>query len=229
MNDKKNEQSDVDLALPWYTIDRLSAEERSRIESALNGDEDLRRHLALVRDEAAEAIAFNESLKTAPAAGFDRIMAKIDLYEAQHPRRVGALKRALDWIAASLAAVSPQVLAYGAVAAAVVICLQAGLLGGFLLNHHEEATYKSASADNNGADMGTYALISFVGTVSVQHLTSFLLAHHAVFADGPKPGGFYRIKIADQKLSGDALQQKLATLRTQTNIVQLLLPEPTKP
>jgi hypothetical protein len=226
MNDKENERSDVDLALPWYTIDRLSAEERTRIESALNEDEDLRRHLALVRDEAAEAVALNESLKTAPAAGFDRIMAKIDLHEAQHPRRVGALERALDWIAASLAAVSPHVLAYGAVAAAVVICLQAGLLSGFLVSGHEKATYKTASADNNGAETSTNALISFVGTVSAQDVTSFLLAHHAVFLGGPKPGGFYRVKIADQKLSGDALEEKLATFRRQTDIVQLILPEP---
>jgi hypothetical protein len=114
-------------------------------------------------------------------------------------------------------------------AAALVICLQVGLVGDLLVKGHEGATYKTASAENNGAETGSYALISFVGTVSAQDVTSFLLAHHAVLVDGPKPGGFYRIKISDERLSGDAMQKKLANFRAQADIVELILPEPTGP
>ncbi len=81
MNDVKNGQpDDADLPLPeallpWYATGRLSASDQAEIDRALSDDAELRRRLALVRDESAETIAVNESLHTPPAASLDRLMA----------------------------------------------------------------------------------------------------------------------------------------------------------
>jgi hypothetical protein len=214
--------------LPWYATGRLSASQRAEIENVLADDAELRRHLALVRDETAETIAVNESLRTPPAASLDRLMAKIELYETQHPRRAVIGDRVLGFISNALSQLSPRVLAWSAMAGAVVICLEAGLLTGLLVDKHEGAQFKTASLETK-AETGTYALVSFVGTEPIQEMTAFLLAHHAVLLDGPKPGGFYRIRIADQKLSGDDLNARLAELRDRRNIVSMILPDGATP
>jgi hypothetical protein len=228
MNDAKNGQpDDAELSLPesllpWYATRRLSAEDRAQVENALAGDAELRRRLALVRDESAETIALNESLRAPPAAALDRLMAKINAYEVEHPRRVPISERALGWISGVLSQLSPRTLAWSAMAAAVVICLEGGLLTGLLVDRHE-GTHRLASVEATAESNGTYALVSFVGTVSMQDATAFLEDHHASLVEGPK-SGLYRIKIANEKLSDEALNARLVELRGQSNIVGLLVP-----
>lgn len=229
MSDEKNDAPrDAGLSLPWYATGKLSAQERAEIEDALANDAELRRQLALVRDEAEETIALNESLKTAPAAGLSRIMSQIDLHEAAHPRHAGFGDKILRAIATALESLSPRNLAFAGIAAAAVICLQAGLLTGLLIHRQEnKPTLKVASVAGTN-ETGTFALVAFVGTTTLQQVGDFLTAQHAELRDGPKPGGFYRIRISDQLLSPAALDARLAEFRAHPDIVQLILPEPTK-
>ncbi|MGP0059570.1 MAG: hypothetical protein ACLPID_09825 [Beijerinckiaceae bacterium] len=230
MNETQNGQPDkAELLLPWYATGKLSAQDRQEVESALAADAELVRRLALVRDEAAETIALNENLRSAPAGAMDKLMAKIDLHEARHPRRMLFIAKAFGRIGDALAALSPRTLAWSATAAALVICLQAGLVTSQWIGKQEEATYKTASAETTSETNGTYALVSFVDTISLQDLSDFLTTHHAMLQEGPKPGGLYRVKIADQKLTGEALNAKLAEFRAETKVVGFILPEGAKP
>ncbi|MGO9132729.1 MAG: hypothetical protein ACLP8A_01600 [Methylovirgula sp.] len=229
MNDTTNGQpDDVDLMLPWYVTGRLSAAERARIEAALEADAGLRHRLALVREELAETEAVNEALPTPPRASFDKLMAQIDLHEAEHPRHMGLAERLMTAISNAIQSLSPRTLAWSGVVAAAVICLQAALLTGVLLKQREETTYKTASADTGAETGGTYALVGFAGTASLQQVTDFLGSEHAEIIDGPKPGGFYRIKLSSQKLADAALAAKLAEFRAHGEIIRVLLPEPVK-
>jgi hypothetical protein len=230
------ELSSTEALLPWYATGRLSTAERAEVEAALAKDDELARRLAIVRDEEGETISLNESLRTPPAAALDRLMAKIDVYEAAHPRRVAFGEKALGWLSRSLSQLSPQTLAWSATAAAVVICLQGGLLTGLLTERHgtnpaakTPGTYGTASADLPSENEGTSRWMAFASPLSLQDMTAFLLDHHAVILEGPKPGGFYRIKIAAEKLSGKALDEKLAEFSAQKNVVSLILPEVAKP
>lgn len=231
MSDMKNEQpGDAELPpsealLPWYATGRLSAEDQAQVESALAGDGELRRRLALVRDEEAETIAVNESLGLPSGAAMDRLMARIEAYDAEHPRRASIGERALNWVSGLLSSLSPRVLAWSAMAAAVVICLQAGLLTGLVVDRYGAAHYTTASLEPKAESKGTYALISFAGSVSMQDVTAFLEAHQASLVEGPKPGGIYRVKIAEEKLSGDALNARLSAFRAETKVVGFILPE----
>jgi len=234
MNEVKNGQPDdaelppAEALLPWYATGRLSTAERAGIEAALAEDSELQRHLAMAREEEGETIGLNESLRTPPAAAFDRLMAKIDLYEAEHPRRVAFGERAFAWLSRSLSDLSPRTLAWSATAAAVVICLQGGLLTGLLADRHTpigktQTTYGTASVDPQASTKGTYAFVAFVGTATVQDMTAFLQAHNATLVDGAK-SGLFRIKIDDEKLSNEALNKRLAELGGQKNIVSLIIP-----
>ncbi len=227
-DDKHDTPQDAGLTLPWYATGRLSPQERADVEHALETDAELRRQLALIRDEADEAIALNERLKAAPASGLDRIMAKIDRHEGAHSRSAGLGEKILRTIANALGSLSPRNLAFAGIAAVAIICLQAGLLTGLLIHQHENATiYKTASADTT-KETGTFALVAFIGTASVQQVTDFLTAQHAELLDGPKPGGLYRIRLSDQVLSPEARDARLADFRAHSDVVRLVLPEPTK-
>lgn len=225
--DNSDAPQDVELNLPWYARGHLSAQERADVEAALAADPELRRRLALVEEEANETIALNESLKTAPASSLDRIMTKIDLYETAHPRRAGFIERALAVIARAIESLSPRNLAFAGIAAAAIICLQAGLLTGLLIHQQKSGpAYNTASTDI--PETGTFALVAFNGSASWQQVTDFLAAQHAELRSGPKPGGFYRIKLSEQVLSPEALDARLADLRAHGNLIQLILPEPAK-
>lgn len=232
MNNTKNGQPDdaglppPEALLPWYATGRLSVEDETQVERALAADGELRRRLALVRDEEADTISVNEGLGMPSGSAMDRLMLRIDAYEAEHPRRVPISERALGWISGFLSGLSPRTLAWSATAAAVVICLQAGLLTGLIADRHQAAHYGTASLEPKAESKGTYALVSFVGTVSMKDATAFLLDHHVSRLE-PNSTGMYRIKIADEKLTGEALNAKLAELRKQTNVVALILPDGT--
>ncbi len=232
MNDIKNGQPDdaelspPEALLPWYATGRLSAEDEAQVERALAADGELRRHLALVRDEEADTISVNESLGMPSGAAMDRLMMRIEAYEAEHPRRVPLTERVLGWVSGMLSGLTPRTLAWSATAAAVVICLQAGLLTGLIADRHTGGHYETKSLEPQAESKGTYALVSFVGTVSMQEATAFLEKHGASLVEGPK-SGMYRIKIADEKLTGEALNTKLADLRKETNVVGLILPDGT--
>ncbi len=230
MNDTKNGQPDdaelspPEALLPWYATERLSAEDQAQVERALAADGELRRRLALVRDEEADTIAVNESLGMPSGAAMDRLMSRIEAYEVEHPRRVPITERALGWVSGMLSSLTPRTLAWSAAAAAIVICLQAGLLTGLVVDRQVGGQSKLASIDSKAESKGTYALVSFVGTVSMKDATAFLLDHHVSRLE-PNSTGMYRIKIADEKLTGEALNTKLAELRKQTNVVGLILPD----
>ncbi len=231
MSDAKNGQPDdaefspPEALLPWYATGRLSAEDQAQVESALAADGELRRRLALVQDEEAETVAVNESLGLPSSAASSRLMARIEAYEAEHPRHASIFERALGWVSGMVSSLSPRALTWSAMAAAVVICLQAGLLTGLLVDRPSGAHYTTASHESKTESDGTYALISFASSVSMQDATAFLEAHQASLVEGPKPGGIYRVKIADEKLSAEALNARLAAFRAETKVIGFILPE----
>src|SRR5258708_5714142 len=138
MNNTKNGQPDdaelspPEALLPWYATGRLSAEDQAQVERALAADGELRRRLALVRDEEADTISVNESLGMPSGSAMDRLMSRIEAYEVEHPRHVSIVERTLGWVSGMLSSLTPRTLAWSATAAAVVICLQAGLLTGLI-------------------------------------------------------------------------------------------------
>ena len=121
--------------------------------------------------------------------------------DALPARRAGTLASAPTFderIAEFFAALSPRTLALSGAAAALVIVLQAGVIGGILL----KGGFETASVPANTPVNGSYALIRFQPQATAADIASFLAANKLSIVDGPSGGGgLYRVRVAETKLA----------------------------
>lgn len=211
------ENSDeIEALLPWHAAGTLSRDEAARVEAALAKDPELARRYALVREEHEEAIALNESLGTPPARAMHALLARIDAEPARHPplhRRVASF----------IAGLSPSTLAWSATAAALVIAVQAGVIGTGLLTRPATTSYQTASAPAPVLAGGAYVLVRFSPQASAADITALLQANQASIVDGPRAGRFYKLRVGNAGLSAPELAKIVKRLQDD-KAVSVVLP-----
>src|SRR5712691_4168353 len=146
MHTTSDDRRDIEALLPWHAAGTLSRRDAQRVDAAIEGDEDLARQFALVREELAETIHLNETLGAPSARAMERLLAGIEA-EGARPRR--ARFDLAAFISERLSLFSPRTLAWSATAAVLAIVLQAGLLAGLYVGDRTSETpsgYRTASA-----------------------------------------------------------------------------------
>ncbi len=80
MSKKKldQESSEVEMLLPWHAAGALSARDARRVEEAIGRDPELAREYSTAREECAEIIFLNESLRGPSARAMQNLFAAID-------------------------------------------------------------------------------------------------------------------------------------------------------
>jgi anti-sigma factor RsiW len=236
-----NERQELETLLPWHAAGTLDPDDAARVEAALAADQELAKHFAIVREEMAETIHVNEALGSPSPRTLDKLLAAIDADPARTSRTMfGA------GIGRLLAALSPQVLAWSAAIAALVIVLQAGVIATMLTGERSgprRATFETASAPEampspvpapmtrslapaasapaaRGA--GSHVLVRFAPEASMADITRFLDTNKASVVDGPKPGGLYRLQVS--AAGKDALAGVVATMQA-SKVVGFVAPE----
>ncbi len=205
----ERELSDIEGLLPWHAAGTLGRRETQRVEAALANDPELARRYELVREELAQTINLNETLGAPSARAMEALFAKIDAEPARRPRvsiNLGAL------IAEFFANCSPRTLAWSAIAAALAILLQAGLITGIMLKEKSPGSYETASAPTRVTGEGAYVLIRFRPQANAADITQFLETNKLGIADGPSAGGLYRVRVAATKLPKTDLARIVKTL-----------------
>jgi hypothetical protein len=192
MSEKAGDREEIEHLLPWHAAGTLSRRDAERVERALANDQELARRFDMVREELGETIHLNESLGAPSARAMEKLFAAIDAE--------GAFKRkpslALDMrtkVAEFFSAFAPRTLAYASAAAALVILLQAGLIGNMMLK--TDQSYGTASAPPAKVESVDF-LVKFAPQVSTDQVTKFLQDHHATIVDGPVKGlGMYKLRF----------------------------------
>ncbi|MDC7788964.1 hypothetical protein PQJ75_26120 [Rhodoplanes sp. TEM] len=205
--------------LPWHAAGTLSRDESEAVEAALARDPELAHRYELVREELAETIHLNESLGAPSARAMDRVLAAIAAEDgpARKPRAGGFLARRLTDF---FEALSPRAVAWAGAAAAIVIVAQASVIAGLSLGPQEGGRLEMASYDGAAAEApATYALIRFQPQASAGDVARVLEARKVSIVDGPKPGGLFRIRLADHVLTEDELGRLLAALQAEKGVV----------
>ena len=124
--------------------------------------------------------------------------------------------------AAFLASLSPRTLAFSASAAALVILLQTGLIGGVLLNQ-QSGGYETASAPSGPAEDGAFALIRFAPESTAADIAKFLETNKIAITGGPSAGGLYRIRVGTAGLPRPELANILKRLE-EDKVVNFIAP-----
>jgi anti-sigma-K factor RskA len=219
---EEREPDEIEALLPWHAAGTLSRDDAARVEAALARDHELARRYALVREELAETIRLNEALGAPSPRPLQRLMTQIDVEAADSARRRGqvAIGR---WLEGLLLRLSPRALAWSAVAAAVVILVQAGFLAALFVGPQGHS-YRTASVEQAAATPGAYALVGFVPQASAADVTKLLETYKASIVDGPRAGDLYRIRIGQAGLSRDELSGIVGRLRGESNVVRFAVP-----
>jgi anti-sigma factor RsiW len=216
-------QGDLEDLLPWHAAGTLDANEAAEVERALACDPELARRFALVREELTETILLNESLGAPSARAMETLFRAID-----QDRRVVRRVAAGPSLGARIAEFfSPRALAWTAAAAAVIVVLQAGWITHMALQEHEgggkpneTASFETASAPvTRGLQVGSYALVRFAPQASMADVNKFLDDRGAAIVDGPKPGGLYRVRVAEGSVSRPELARLVKELEAAKTIV----------
>jgi hypothetical protein len=223
MTRNQTEREEIEALLPWHAAGTLSRRDAQRVETALEEDRDLARQFDLVREELGETIHLNETLGAPSARAMEKLFAGIEAEPKRRQRRSFDLAA---FIGERLTLFSPRTLAWSATAAVLAIVLQGGLLAGLYLGEpgsESPAAFRTASAPTRSfAPAGSYALIGFTAQASAADVTKFLEAHKAAIVDGPKPGGLYRIRIAQAALPKSDLAAIVKQMQDDTKIVRFV-------
>jgi hypothetical protein len=235
-----NERQELETLLPWHAAGTLGPVDAARIEAALATDQELARHFAIVREEMAETIHINEALGSPSPRALDKLLAAIDADPGRGSRATfGA------GISRLFAALSPQVLAWSAAIAALVIVLQAGVIATMLTGERvgaRRATFETASVPEAApapapASKGlapaaapasaargaaSHVLVRFAPEASIADITRFLEINRASVVDGPKPGGLYRLQVS--AAGKDAFAGVVASMQA-SKVVAFVAPE----
>jgi hypothetical protein len=219
MNTLRNEppgREEIEALLPWHAAGTLNRRDSARVEEALAHDPELARRYELVREELGETIHLNESLGPPSARAMERLMSVIDAEPARR-RTPGALDLRTRF-AAFISALSPRTLAWSASGAILAIILQAGLLAGLWITERTGPGYETASYGRTAAQPGTFAIVRFAPQASAADITRLLEENKITVVDGPKPGGLYRVRVADTRLSKDELDRIISRLQQDRTI-----------
>ena len=225
---------EVDLLLPWYAAGSLAPGEAKRVEEALARDPALARRLALAREEMDEAIGLAESMPGPSPRARERVFDRIAAIEDARPagladlgraasarvRESGFVGRLLDLVSG----LAPRKLAYAGLAAALLIAAQAGIIGGLLAGRQGGATYGTASGPGVPGGEGTYALVRFTPGAGMDRVSAVLGDLGASIADGPRAGGFYRVRIATQAVPAAERDRLIARLREAPDVIVFASP-----
>jgi anti-sigma-K factor RskA len=210
ISEENMEPTEIETLLPWYAAGTLRRRDRQRVEDALRYDPALAHHADLVREELAETISFNESLGVPSARCMDRLMAAIDAETVAARKRNSAGAVAAQF-SSFIAGFSPRTLAVAASFAVAAIALQAFLLVSMATK--PQAPFETASVNPTVTGHGTFAMVRFAREASAGEITRFLEEYQATLVDGPKPGGFYRVRLTMKTLAKEELARIVSRMR----------------
>ncbi len=204
MNTAEQERKAIEDLLPWRAAGTLSRSEAQRVDTALAADPELARRYAIVREEVAQTIQLNESLGAPSPRALEALFAKLD---AEPGRKRATSANFFGRFGEFVASLSPRTLAFGAAAAALVLTLQAGVIGNYVLKDKTPVGYQTASEASQPAATGSYVLIRFAPQTTADAITQFLQANKLTIASGPSAGGLYLVRATAAKLSSTDLQR----------------------
>jgi hypothetical protein len=224
------EPSEIEMLLPFHAAGTLNARDARRVDEALAGDPDLARQYAVIREEYAETIHLNESLGAPSARAMQKLFAAID----GEPVRKPSLSTNISaWISEFFTRLSPRTLAWSASLGAVLLLLQAGVIGAVLMKN-QTASFQTASLSMNDPsapvtrDLGgaapPRALVRFTPDARIADITALLDNYQASIVDGAK-GGMFRLQFGNRGMNKDEVAGLMARLQGE-KIVNLAVATP---
>jgi hypothetical protein len=222
----EQEPSEIEMLLPWHAAGTLNARDAKRVDEALVRDPELARQYAVIREEYAETIGLNESLGAPSARAMTKLFAAIDGEPARKP---SMSRNIASRISGFFARLSPRTLAWSASLGALLVLLQAGVIGAVLVKNQQQATFQTASLSMDEpvtrslGPEAPRALVRFAPDARVADITALLDTYQASIVDAR--GGMFRLQFGTRAMSKDDIAALMNRLKGE-KIVNLAVAAP---
>jgi len=157
----------------------------------------------------------NEMLGLPSARSGQRFLAALEAEPARTTPRALA-KGVFAWIGERLQSLAPRQMAYAGVAAALLVLAQAATIG-VLLHGQGGTSFQTAFGEQGSTVEGSFAMIAFVPDAKAVDASRLLESVNAMVVDGPRAGGFFKVRIGPKdmpKAERDAIIARLAAEKT---------------
>lgn len=215
------EAQEIEELLPWYEKGTLGPAEMRRVSDYLQAHPEMRFRLSLIREELAETIAANESLGMPSSAAREQLFAAIAAEAAAAPRATAGVN--VWWRNLLPEGVSPR-LGLLAVAASIVIAVQAAALIVFYFAQPEGTYRVAAGRETVAVQPGSYVFVRFTDDAKAADITALLEELNAIIVDGPKPGGVFKLRVTARPLTEEEREMTIRKLREKTDIISFVAP-----
>jgi hypothetical protein len=216
MSERADDREELESLLPWHAAGTLNRRDAERVERALGSDPELARRFEVVREELAETIHLNESLGAPSARAMEKLFSAIEA-EGAIKRKPGFAFDLRTRVSEFFASFAPRTLAYASAAAAVVILLQAGVIGSMVLNSDDG--YKTMSAPDVKVESVDF-FVNFAPNVTTDQLTAFLRANKGKIVDGPKGGVTYQLRFEANGKPKDEIERLRKVMDANRNVIR---------
>jgi hypothetical protein len=222
----EQEPSEIEMLLPWHAAGTLNTRDAKRVEEALARDPELARQYAVIREEYAETIGLNESLGAPSARAMTKLFAAIDGEPARKP---SMSRNIASRISGFFARLSPRTLAWSASLGALLVLLQAGVIGAVLVKNQQQTTFQTASLSMDEpvtrslGPEAPRALVRFAPDARVADITALLDTYQASIVDAR--GGMFRLQFGTRAMSKDDIAALMNRLKSE-KIVNLAVAAP---
>lgn len=220
------EASEVELLLPWYVSGKLDAADVMRVEAYLAEHPEMQLQVDLIREDMDVVVRANEVISPSPARALDRIMREIEATpqsQSTRSRAQQATRGVVQFVEQWLGGVGPRRLAFATIAAAALIVLQAGLIGGLMLQGYRTGqTYVTASGEQG--QRGTFVLVQFKPGAELSAVTAFLERYDAQVVSGPISGGVFKLRMGDAPLDDNGRAALVKRIGGEAGLIEKVLP-----
>jgi len=222
----EQEPGEIEVLLPWHAAGTLNVRDAKRVEEALARDPGLAKQYAVIREEYTETIGLNESLGAPSARAMAKLFAAIDVEPARSPSMSRNISARISGFFARL---SPRTLAWSASLGALLLVLQAGVIGAVLVKRQQPASFQTASLSLDEPvtrSLGPEAprvLVRFAPDARIADITALLDTYQASIIDAH--GGMFRLQFGTRAMSKDEIAALMNRLKGE-KIVNLAVATP---
>jgi hypothetical protein len=214
-------RDEVEMMLPFYVTGQLDHAEANEIDDYLKHHPDVVRQLDLIRAERESTATSNAIYASRPARSFDRVAAMIGKAPARPARAAGS---PLDWIRRLFAMPSSPTLGFVGAAAAIIILLQAAIIGTLVVTQYS-GIFNTAGG-NGTVDAGTTVFVRFADDASAATIADVLSGLGVKIIDGPRGGKLFTARLGPKTMNESERDRLIAALKARSDVIVFVTQTP---
>jgi hypothetical protein len=206
---------EIQMLLPFYVTGRLDRGDVDKIDEHVSRRPMVARHLSLIRDERAGAVAANEAFAARPARNFQRLATAIAVRPAPTVRRDDRLSDRIKRFFEMQASTSRG---WIGAAAALVIMVQGAALAALVVTPYSP-TFTAASGGREATGAATLVVVRFAEGATTSAVTEVLAGLDMAIVDGPRSGGLFTVRLGARDMKEAERDRAIAALRAHGDLV----------